>query len=135
MSKTNIAMAVINPTSVNFFPEDQMPDREDTPMHQIINAIVGGHFDYVRPVRGNDFVGYVHDEGLLLGLEPNALASAVFGQFLCGPCVVVGTLNEYGVVDGADYNLEGKDVQFLSRLADAAYIWRDSQVEVEETLA
>lgn len=129
MSKSNIAIAVVNPTSINFFREDMVST--EMPRHQLINAIVEGHFDCVRPVRGNDFVGYVNDEGLLLGMEPNALASAIFGQFLCGPCVIVGTVNDKGFVDGDDHNITVADAEFLSRLSEAAYIWRDSVASQE----
>lgn len=132
MSKSDVVMAVVNPTTINFFREDHVP--EDVPMYKVINAVVGGHFDCVRPVRGNDFVGYVHDEGLLIGMEPNALASAIFGKFLVGPCVIIGTINDHGQVDGDDHNLQVNDVQFLAQLAEAAYIWNDHKTDdLEET--
>jgi hypothetical protein len=39
---------------------------------------------------------YANDEGILLGLEYNSLASASFGQTLFGPILVGGPLDEDG---------------------------------------
>lgn len=88
--------------------------------HNNINALVGGHFDAVR----RDFepsdletgrtyedsqpfvaVGYVHDEGILLGLPINKLASVVFGQQLFGDVVVVSGTSPDGEYDGENYDV------------------------------
>jgi hypothetical protein len=127
-------MLVIFPNGIVAVPEEYMP--EDTPMHEVINAQVGGHFDSVRPMRREQkFIGYVNDEGLLMGLEPNALASAVFGRFLAGPCVIVGTANEFGEENGEDYNLMDNDLDLIMRMAQPLLMWRDSvdqQKQIEQ---
>lgn len=69
--------------------------------HKVIHEIVGGWFDCVRR---EVIVGYVHDEGLLIGLPVNVLASALFSRPLVGDCVVLGALNERGDYDGENYN-------------------------------
>jgi hypothetical protein len=131
---SNISMVVVFPDGIVAVPEAFMP--EDTPMHEVINAQVGGHFDSVYPMRREQkFVGYVNDEGLLLGLEPNALASAIFGRFLCGPCVIIGTVNEHGEETGEDYNLLRNDYELIMRVAQPMLMWRDTidqQKQVEE---
>lgn len=69
--------------------------------HRILNEICGGWIDAVR---ADEFVGYVHDEGLLIGLAPNLVASALFGRPLVGNCVIMGVLNERGEYDGENYD-------------------------------
>jgi hypothetical protein len=65
-----------------------------------IQGFVGGWIDAVsRKIDPAEFdladappvrvVGYVHDEGILLGLPLNKLACLVFGRELYGPCVLV----------------------------------------------
>jgi hypothetical protein len=134
MKTSNVAMIVVFPNGIVAVPDKYMP--EGTPMHEVINAQVGGHFDSVRPMRREQkFIGYVNDEGLLMGLEPNALASAIFGRFLAGPCVILGTVNDHGVEDGADYNLLEGDLDLIMRMAQPLLMWRDSvdqQKQVEE---
>lgn len=133
MATSEVSMVVVYPTDAAFIHQDYI-DRGAN-MSQIIHGLVDGHFDAVHPMhRDQHFVGYVHDEGLLLGLEPNTLASAIFGRFLCGPCVIVGTLNENGVDDGDSYNLQTQDIQYLSRLVEAALMWQENlpnKVEME----
>ena len=76
---------------------------EDT-AHIAINEIVGGWFDSVN--EGNlNIVGYINDEGLLIGLPMNAVASALFGRPLAGDCVVIGALNEQGEYDGENHDV------------------------------
>ncbi len=70
--------------------------------YQEINALVGGWFDAVR---GEDFVVYVHDEGLLIGLEPNVFATMLTGQVIVGDVVIVGALNENGEYDGENHDV------------------------------
>lgn len=90
--------------------------------YQHIQTLVGGVFDAVR----NDFdpadmdhdesivppdaqpftvVGYVHDEGLLIGLPVNAMASIVFGRELVGPCVLVSGTSPDGVYDSENHDI------------------------------
>jgi Domain of unknown function (DUF3846) len=69
-----------------------------------IVEVIGGYIDSVSTPEWEDVVGYVHDEGLLIGLEPNVYASYVFNRPLVGPLVLVGTLNADGESDGEDYD-------------------------------
>lgn len=88
--------------------------------HEHINTLVGGWFDAVR----NDFdpqdfasniihedaepftvVGYVHDEGLLIGLPVNAMASIVLGREIAGPCVLVSGTSPSGEYDGENHDV------------------------------
>ena len=123
--KTNIRAAVITPHEVMLIP-DSVFDKGGS-MSDFIHSVVDGYFDCVRPndmARG--FVGYVHDEGLLLGLEPNAMASAVFGKFLVGNCVIVGAISDTGEYDGDNHNLSSDDLNYLMWLADAQKMWLDN---------
>jgi Domain of unknown function (DUF3846) len=76
---------------------------EDT-AHLAINEVVGGWFDSVSE-NGLGIVGYINDEGLLIGLPMNAVASALFGRPLAGDCVVIGALNEQGEYDGENHDV------------------------------
>lgn len=67
----------------------------------ILQQSVGGLIDVVRR---EDYVGYVNDEGLLIGLDLNVMASALFGQYLVGNIVLVGCLNGNGVYDGDNHD-------------------------------
>ena len=82
-----------------------------------IGELGGGHFDCVRKdIDPEDFdtiedangfvlVGYVHDEGLLIGLPYNGMASLMFGRDLVGPCVVVSGSAPNGYYDGDNHDL------------------------------
>ncbi len=76
----------------------------DIPNDQLGEAIhnaVGGWFDVVRqPTMG--ISAYVHDEGLLIGLDPNACVSAIFNQLLVGDIVICGATDNEG--DHLDLN-------------------------------
>lgn len=131
MELSNISMLVVFPTNIVAVPQDFIP--ADTPMHKVINSQVGGHFDSVYTMdRRHNFVGYVNDEGLLLGMEPNTLASAIFGRFLCGPCVIIGTVNEHGANDGENHNITKDDLEYINYHVNAALIWQDSVVHNKE---
>lgn len=69
--------------------------------HVTINNLVGGWFDCVT---ADDFVMYVHDEGLLIGLEMNSMASFLTGRPIAGDALIVGTLDENGNYDGENYD-------------------------------
>jgi len=89
--------------------------------HMNINALVGGHFDAVRraftpeelgaedaPEGATPFVavGYVHDEGRIINLPLNKLATVVFGQELYGDVVLVsGTEPDTLEYDGENYDV------------------------------
>jgi hypothetical protein len=80
-----------------------------------IQSLVGGAFDCVTTkVGGHLIVGYVHDEGLLIGLEQNWFASALFGRNLVGPCVIVAGESPDGYCDGDNYDLPESFFQFLT---------------------
>ena len=76
--------------------------------YQEINNLVGGWFDAVR---GEDFVVYVHDEGLLIGLEPNVFATMLTGRVIVGDVVIVGALNENGEYDGENHDVPDEIVR------------------------
>lgn len=69
--------------------------------HVVIHEMVGGWFDCVN---GEDFVIYVHDEGLLIDLDPNITASILTGRVIAGDVVLVGSLNANGYNDGENYD-------------------------------
>lgn len=50
-------------------------------------------------------VGYVNEDGLSLGLEPNELASTIFNQQLVGNVVIVSGTSPKGRYDGELYDL------------------------------
>jgi hypothetical protein len=81
-----------------------------------IQTAVGGLIDVVtrQMPDGSVVVGYVHDEGLLLGMETNWFASAFFERELVGPCVVLGGTSPSGDYDGDDYDLPERMFQFLT---------------------
>lgn len=67
----------------------------------MIHDIVGGYFDAVTNHQMN-ITAYVHDTGLLIKLDPNACASAIFGQLLVGDTVICGATDLEG--DHLDLN-------------------------------
>jgi hypothetical protein len=69
--------------------------------HVTINDLVGGWFDCVT---ADNFVMYVHDEGLLIGLDMNPMASFLTGRPIAGDALIVGTLDENGNYDGENYD-------------------------------
>jgi hypothetical protein len=72
--------------------------------HTVIHDFIGGYFDCASLADGA-IAMYVHDEGLLIGLEPNVTASILYGSPIAGDVVIVGTLNAKGERDGYDYDL------------------------------
>jgi hypothetical protein len=100
------------PTGAGVTPEPCFVDG-----YEDIQAQVGGLFDVVVTSLGDGdrvaFVGHVHDEGLLLGLEMNYLATALFQREIRGGCVVLWGLNEDGVYDGDNYDIPEEMSRFL----------------------
>lgn len=93
------------PTALLIKAEELTVEFVETPSENalyFIQEAVGGYIDCVR---GEDIVGYVNDEGLLIGLPFNPLASILFGQRLVGNVLVVGAFSEDGEYDGSDHNL------------------------------
>jgi hypothetical protein len=68
----------------------------------VLNELCEGWLDCVR---NEDIVGYVNDEGLLIGLAPNIIASVLFGRPLVGNVVVLGALNDEGEYDGDNHDV------------------------------
>ena len=69
-----------------------------------INELVGGWFDCVSiPQLG--IVIYVHDEGLLLGMNANVTASTLSNRVLVGDVLICGSLNSEGEYDGETYDV------------------------------
>jgi len=82
-----------------------------------IQKYVGGNFDCVSTDVGRDdvsFEGYVNDEGLLIGLEYNYLASALFGRDLVGDCVLLWGLSPDGERDGDNYDMPAEMVESIT---------------------
>jgi hypothetical protein len=81
-----------------------------------IQHYVGGCIDAVRTELedGTVIVGYCHDEGLLLGMETNWFASALFNQQLCGPVVLVSGTSPSGEYDGDNYDLPEQFYKYLT---------------------
>lgn len=95
--------------------------------HIHINELVGGHFDAVsnnfdpqvfldsgEPIahqligaNAEPFtaVGYVHDEGLILDLPVNIMASIVLQREIVGPCVLVSGTSPSGEYDGDNHDV------------------------------
>lgn len=69
-----------------------------------IRDLIGGTFDCVR-LTEQGAVMYVHDEGLLIGLEPNVTATAFYGHPIAGDVLLVGSISPQGISDGEDYDL------------------------------
>lgn len=111
-------------------------EHKDGDIASFIHSVVEGWFDCVSPfstdpsTKALDIVGYVHDEGLLLGLQPNAIASALFGRFLVGRCVVVGTLNADGQYDGASHDVPSEALSVLEWLDGAHMMWKANSKEM-----
>lgn len=87
--------------------------------YEDIQSHVGGVFDVVvSDLNGEDgvqFVGYIHDEGRILNLEMNYLATALFTQEIRGGVVVLWGLNENGYADGESYDIPEDMAMFLCK--------------------
>jgi len=109
-----IKTAVLLPAGTQVSPEEILIDD-----YKNIQQVIGGAFDCVRYVGedmdGKDIVlaGYVHDEGLLIGMEMNYLATMLFSQIIVGPCVVTYALSPNGEYDGDDYDMPEELVNFM----------------------
>lgn len=100
--------------------------------YQEIQDKVGGLFDVVRQQVNDDIVavGYVHDEGLLLDLEMNWLASALFMREIRGDVVVVNGCSPEGEYDGESYDLPSAFIDYMKTtfLAKVAHTYNESVV-------
>lgn len=108
---SNIVEAILLPTGSNVAPEPVLIDD-----YKSIQRIVGGTFDCVRTDMGRDdvaLVGYVHDEGLLLNMDYNYLATALFKREIRGDVVVVWGLSPNGHYDGDNHDMPKHINDFL----------------------
>lgn len=82
---------------------------------ETIQGYVGGTIDAVRKQISLDIcaVGYVHDEGLILDLEMNWIASALFMQEIRGPVVVVNGFNKSNEYDGDNHDLPDVFIDYM----------------------
>jgi hypothetical protein len=97
--------------------------------HTTIHEQVGGWFDCARQ---DDLVGYVHDEGLLLGLPLNPVATALFGRIIVGNCVVYNSVDSKGDYDGADHPLSLDQLNVIAFHCDAYQMWIENYNRVTE---
>lgn len=115
-------------------PETVLLGGSETNSVDEIRQYVGGHFDAVR--RGCEdesglhkpfiLIGYVHDEGRILGMPMNAVASVLFEQNIFGDVVLVnGTNPENGEYDGETYGLP---------IAFAEYIIKGLHPAIQESV-
>ena len=111
MSKLTVGMFLPRGTQVEpepIFIED----------YKSIQQAVGGVFDVVVTDLGKDdvsIVGYVHDEGLILDLELNYLATNLFQKELRGDCVIVWGLSPNGEYDGDNYDIPEWITEFIMK--------------------
>jgi hypothetical protein len=104
MSNTTIVEAILLPSGINTEPESVLVDD-----YTSIQNLVGGNFDCVRTDLGKPeevaLVGYVNDMGLVINLELNYLASALFGREIRGDAVVTWGLSPNGYYDGDNHDM------------------------------
>lgn len=111
-----IKTAMLLPAGTGVEPEEILIDD-----YQSIQQVVGGLFDVVRweakDASGEPVVlcGYCNDEGLLLNLEMNWLASGLFGRELRGDVVVTWALSPNGEYDGDDYDMPANLSQWIRK--------------------
>lgn len=95
---------------------------------EALQSIVGGWIDCVRS-ENHPVVGYVNDEGLLLGLPINPVATAFFGRILVGDAVVFGAYDEEGEYDGENHDFPIALMGYIDHHAVALRIWNDARSE------
>ena len=103
-------------------PEAVLLGGGDTDRVSEIQAKVGGVFDAVRrdaidtsgATKSFQIVGYVHDEGRILNLPLNAMATMLFEQNIFGDVVLVSATNpETNETDGEDYDIPLEFTKYL----------------------
>ena len=114
--------AVLLKADPNAEPEPILLGGGDTDRVSEIQAKVGGVFDAVRrgavdtsgENKAFQIVGYVHDEGRILKLPLNPMATMLFEQNIFGDVVLVSATNpETGEADGEDYDIPSAFTQYL----------------------
>jgi len=114
--------AVLLKAGTNVQPEAVVVDGLES-----IQKLVGGVIDAVRidtqqvnPDTGEEetprftLVGYVHDEGLMLDLEINWVASALFQRRIVGNVVLVSGNSATGEYDGENHDIPDTLFRWLS---------------------
>ena len=136
----SIAMGILIPADMSVAPS-VVPVTD----HHDLQAYVGGLIDAVsNGFDPSDFghdeedpftlVGYVHDEGLLIGLSPNQRASVLMERDLVGDVVIVSGTNP----DTLDYDGDNYDVPawFRDRVMDGTLEWVINNTDsIAETIA
>jgi hypothetical protein len=101
---------------------------------ETIQGYVGGVIDAVRQQVSKDIcaVGYVHDEGLILDLEMNWIASALFMREIRGPVVLVNGFNDANEYDGDNHDLPDAFVEYMQTwfLQKVAETYNESTIVV-----
>lgn len=92
-----------------------LPDENS---YSALKEMVGGWLDAVTV---DEMTMYVHDEGLLIGLEPNVTASLLTNRVIVGDVVIVGNTSPSGKCDGADYDAPEKFLTGAFRLLSLVY--------------
>jgi hypothetical protein len=111
----------------------RLPDEN---AHHVIHEAVGGWFDCVYD--GGDVVYYVHDEGLLIDLDPNIPVSVMTSRPIAGDVLIVGALDANGVQDGENYDVPARflspefaqAVRSSSASEPAKIVWREEKERV-----
>jgi len=97
-----------------------------------IQSYVGGLIDAVRQPINDDIyvVGYVHDEGLILDLEMNWIAGALFGREIRGNVVLVNGNNDVGEYDGYNHDLPDLFIDWMKTvfLNQVAQTYNESHI-------
>lgn len=101
---------------------------------ETIQGYVGGVIDAVTQQVSKDIcaVGYVHDEGLLLDLEMNWIASALFMREIRGPVVLVNGFNKAYEYDGDNHDLPDAFIEYMQTffLQKVAETYNESTIVV-----
>ena len=133
--------AVLLKAGVGVEPEAVMVDGLES-----IQRLVGGVIDAVRidtqqinPNTGEEetprftIVGYVHDEGIMLDMEINWIASALFQQRIVGNVVLVSGNSPTGEYDGENHDIPDTLFKWLSTsfVKDVAKTYNESVMIAE----
>lgn len=114
--------AVLIKADADTAPEPFLLGGGDNDLLTEIQSAVGGTIDAVRRGASDEtgetppfiIVGYVHDEGIILKLPLNPVATVLFEQNIFGDCLVVsGTNPETGDYDGENYDLPATFSEYL----------------------
>lgn len=112
--------------------ETQLVNIAGTNNLEALQSIVGGWIDCVRS-ETHPVVGYVNDEGLMLGLPLNPIATAFFGRVLVGDAVLFGAYDEEGEYDGDNHDFPLELMDYINHHAVALRIWNDSRTEAVQS--